>query len=283
MYLKRPHRGERRTREQILEHYEIEKGLAVRLKAADKEERKRLYSAVYDDLYRMVPCHPQLTQKRRPEAWRKAVVSQMRLLSGFLTRESVFLEIGPGDCRLSLEAARRVKKVYAVDISEKITEDVIRPGNFELVLSAGGMEAGIFDKNIDVAYSNQLMEHLHPDDALEQLKGVYDALVPGGVYICVTPHRFTGPHDISSYFDNVATGLHLKEYTNRELYQLFMAAGFTRMHSYLDLKAFYIKFPIRMVMSIERLLGALPGAARRRVSRSLLFRGILGIRVAAVK
>lgn len=283
MYLKRASKIARHGCEQLLEHYEIEKALAARLKAASKEDRKRLYAEVYDDLYRRVPYHPQLVQKMRSGAQHKAVVSQMKLLSNFLTKESVFLEIGPGDCRLSIEAASHVKKVYAVDISEKITEDIRRPNNFELVLSSDGMNSSIFNKNIDVAYSNQLMEHLHPDDALEQLKGIYDALVPGGVYICVTPHRFTGPHDISSYFDNVATGLHLKEYTNKELYNLFLAVGFVRMHSYLNLKAVYIKFPIRMVMFVEHLLGLLPYAARKKVSKMLLFRGILGIRLAAVK
>ena len=37
-------------------------------------------------------------------------------------------------------------------------------------------------------------------------------------FICLTPHRSTGPHDMSKYFGDVATGFHLKEYTNKELY-----------------------------------------------------------------
>jgi hypothetical protein len=64
-----------------------------------------------------------------------------------------------------------------------------------------------------VAYSYQLMEHLHPGDALEQLVNIYQALKRDSVYCCVTPNRISGPHDISVYFDTVAQGLHLKEYS----------------------------------------------------------------------
>jgi predicted SAM-dependent methyltransferase len=38
-------------------------------------------------------------------------------------------------------------------------------------------------ESVDLAYSNQLMEHLHPDDASEQLANVYRALKPGGVTV----------------------------------------------------------------------------------------------------
>ena len=61
------------------------------------------------------------------------------------------------------------------------------------------------------------MEHLHPDDALEQLQNIYSALVPGGIYLCITPNRLSGPQDVSRDFDMVATGFHLKEYTISEL------------------------------------------------------------------
>jgi hypothetical protein len=60
-----------RTAEQIREHYEIEKQLASRLRMAGKAERRTLYAALYDELYRRVPHHPQLTKKprRRLNAW----------------------------------------------------------------------------------------------------------------------------------------------------------------------------------------------------------------------
>ncbi len=53
--------------DQLREHYKIEKGLATRLRNASREERLHLYSFLYDELYRLVPFHPQLIRKRSPE------------------------------------------------------------------------------------------------------------------------------------------------------------------------------------------------------------------------
>ena len=132
-------------------------------------------------------------------------------MSSFLTPETTFLELGPGDCRLSFEVAKYVKNVYAIDVSKEITKYVQKPRNFHLILSDGS-SINVPLTSINIAYSNQLMEHLHPDDALVQVRNVYKTLVPGGIYICITPHRFQGPHDISKYFDDISTGIHLKEY-----------------------------------------------------------------------
>ncbi len=41
-----------------------------------------------------------------------------------------------------------------------------------------------FDSDsIDLVISNQLMEHLHPDDAYDQLREVYRVLRDGGRYV----------------------------------------------------------------------------------------------------
>lgn len=55
-----------RSLEQIREHYEMEKELANRLRFATKQERRTLYSSLYDQLFTRVPHHPQLTRKSSP-------------------------------------------------------------------------------------------------------------------------------------------------------------------------------------------------------------------------
>jgi len=206
---------DKRTFKQLKEHYEIEKKLANRLRNASREERRYLYNVLYDELYRRVPHHPQLTQKKYPELRYVKLSRQMRFLKRYLKPESIFLEVGPGDCTLSLNVAKHVKKVYAIDVSEEITKHEKFPQNFELIIS-DGCSIPVPQSSISIAYSNQLMEHLHPEDAYYQLKNIYKALNNNGKYICRTPNRLSGPHDISMYFDNVATGFHLKEYTITE-------------------------------------------------------------------
>jgi hypothetical protein len=49
---------DRRTTRQLREHYEIEKALANRLRAAKKPDRESLYATVYDELFQRVPQHP---------------------------------------------------------------------------------------------------------------------------------------------------------------------------------------------------------------------------------
>lgn len=139
----------------------------------------------------------------------------MGLLKYFLKPESIFLEIGPRECALSFEVSRHVRKVYAIDVSEEIIKAMrILPQNFELIIS-DGTSIPVPENRITIAYSDQHMERLHPDDAFVQLQNIHDALTRGCVCLCITPNRLTSPHDISLYFDKVATGFHLKEYTHR--------------------------------------------------------------------
>src|SRR6185312_3768679 len=108
--------GTARSREQILQHYLIEKKLAERLKAASRESRASLYTEVYDELFAKVPDHPQ-TVKRATVAERAAKIeSELGFLRRYMNAETNFLEIGAGDCALSLAAAGSVRTVQAVDV-----------------------------------------------------------------------------------------------------------------------------------------------------------------------
>ena len=280
--ISKPVKGETRTMGELREHYEIEKELASRLRNASKEERRSLYASLYDEIYRRVPLHPQLTQKASPEQAARVVALQMKFLERFLDKDDAFLELGPGDCSLSFEVAGRVKQAVAVDVSGEITKSATQPANFQLFLSDGS-SVPVPPESVDVAFSDQLMEHLHPDDAFEQLENICRALVPGGVYVCVTPNRLRGPHDISMYFDDTATGLHLKEYTNRGLAGLFRKAGFSRVRVYAGARGKFVRLPAWPVALCEMLLDLLPHALKRRIARSLPFRIFLGIRMVGIK
>jgi SAM-dependent methyltransferase len=206
----------------------------------------------------------------------------MKVLRPFLNKNITFLEIGPGDCALSFELTRFVKQVYAVDVSDEITKASKIPENFQLNLS-DGCSIPVPSNSVHVAYSNSLMEHLHPDDALEQLQHIYNALAPGGVYICITPNRLNGPADISKYFDVIATGFHLKEYTSFELSNLFKQVGFSRVRAYLGARGKYASLPVFPIALCEKLLDKLPHTLQKAIARTLLFRLLLGIRLIGVK
>lgn len=271
-----------RTPEQIREHYQVEKKLANRLRKSTRQERKTLYTTLYDELFRRVPHHPQLVKKATPEETAQEVAYHLRHLKSFLTPDTVFLEVGPGDCALALAVSKAVKTVYAVDVSEEITKNIQTPENFTLVLS-DGTSIPVPDHGVDVAYSYQLMEHLHPEDALDQLANIYRALAPGGIYLCITPNRLNGPHDVSRHFDPVATGFHLQEYTVAELDRLFQDTGFSTRRILIPLKSLRLFLPVGLIKLMENTVRAFPPFLQKRFASSWLGTKLFGVRMLGIK
>jgi SAM-dependent methyltransferase len=270
-----------RTLEQIKEHYEIETKLAKKLRNSAPEERLRLYSSVYEELFRLLPHHPRSVIALSDNDTASKVSFQMRNICRFLKETSVFLEIGAGDCALASEVAKLVNKVYALDITEANVRKAM-PGNLQFVLS-GGCSIPIEENSVNVAYSYQMMEHLHPDDALDQLENIYRVLAPGGIYICDTPNRLSGPHDISRHFDRVATGFHLKEYTITELSNLFRMVGFSKARIHIRITQFHAFLPTLPGVLCEMALEKLPYALRKKLSSIWPISLLLGIRLIATK
>jgi SAM-dependent methyltransferase len=278
---KRIAKDEERPLWQLREQYDIEKSLANRLRNASPEERRPLYTSVYDELYQRVPHHPQLTRKADKSVQSDTVSRQMAFLESALSVNSIFMEVGPGDCRLSVEVARLVKKVYAVDVSHEITKRTL-PENCELIIS-DGCNIPLPKNSVNVAYSNHLMEHLHPDDAIQQIRNIHDVLVDGGMYVCITPNRLNGPHDVSQYFDDVASGFHLKEYTITELTDLFRATGFKKVRAHVSLKGPFLPIPLLLIRWIETVLIQLPFSLSNRIAGWLPVKLLLAARVVGVK
>jgi hypothetical protein len=152
----------------------------------------------------------------------------------------------------------------------------------KLIIS-DGKSIDVPPDTVTVAYSTQLMEHIHPDDALEQVKNIVRSLASGGVYICTTPNRLTGPHDISVYFDEVATGMHMREYTASELVALFRGIGFSRVQTYIGVKGKYFRFPLGGIVGAEKCVSVLPRFIRAHVVTFPGIRGLLCVSVVGIK
>jgi SAM-dependent methyltransferase len=276
-------KGEKRSFDEIYHHYSIEKQLAGRLINANRQERLKLYQLVYDELFRLVPTHPQVIQKlcSNGEIDRRIKLNLI-LIRKFVDKNSIYLEIGPGDCTLAYEVCKFVKQVYAIDVSKEISANTSYPHNFSLIIS-NGLEIPIENTPVNLAFSDQLMEHLHPDDAMEQLNNIFLALRKGGRYICITPNSLNGPHDISKYFDDVSTCFHLKEYTVSELSKIFKKVGFTKINIFFRFKKLFIKLPIRPVIFLEKILKYFPVKLRHKIMNVYPFRAIFEFQITGVK
>jgi SAM-dependent methyltransferase len=273
------------TREQLRHHYAIERELADRLRRAPRDARRTLYNDVFDELLRRVPDHPLLRARfdalelSRRE---RTVGEQLRFLGRFLTLRSTFLEIGAGDCSLSLNAAGYVDRVYSIEVCAQIVGMPRPQPNVKLALS-DGVSIPVSEASIDVAFSDQVMQHLHPEDAREQLDNIRRSLKAGGVYVCFMPHRACGPQDVSGYFGEQPCGLHLHEYSAREARKLFLEAGFTRLRFYAGGRGFFMHVPYALLSAAEACLEALPRRLRRSAGANPFMRALLGLRIVATK
>lgn len=271
-----------RTAESVRAQYEIEKELALRLKNAPREERAKLYPAVYNELFQRVPDHPQNT-KQGTTRQAQTLRVQHRILGPYLNPGVSFLEIGAGDCALSHGVAPKVKQVFGLEVSTEIPRAGEDPANFTFVLS-DGVGVPLDGNSVDVAFSWQVIEHIHPDDATGQLREIFRVLKPEGIYLCVTPNRLIGPGDVSIFFDREAQGLHLKEYSVSELAKLFKGAGFRRVWvERLLWGTRRVRLPIWPMAILERLLETLPWALRVKIARTKFTKRVLDLTVGAQK
>ena len=249
----------------FLEQYQAEKALRLRLlQASSYAERYHIATEGYNDFVRSFPAMGPHGFRADLKRRQKSTKSQLGLLNRYLKPDTVFLELGCGACVLCLEAAKRVRHVIGLDISSEIVNFDFISYNLNLVIGNACTLDDIPDNSVDVAYSTDLIEHLHPDDAQMHVREVQRVLFNNGVYICITPNRVTGPHDVSRHFGfRVADGLHLKEYSCSELVHLFKEAGFYCHRALIGAKATYIHIPIWILLAIEYIIEALPSYLSR--------------------
>jgi SAM-dependent methyltransferase len=234
---------------------------------------------VYDELFERVPDHPQLTRRAAAEEQAAYAQQQVALIRRILAPGGSYVEIGAGDCATVRRVAEFAGSAIAVEVSTDIIPSDLPP-NVRVAIS-DGVTVPVAAGSADLVYSNQLMEHLHPDDAMQQLRNIATALRPGGRYLCITPNRLTGPHDISAGFSDEARGFHLREYTYGELAATFRRAGLSRLRVLERPPGRWSTrtalLPLGPYVLIERLAGVWPGD----VSGSRLFDRLLNIRLIA--
>jgi SAM-dependent methyltransferase len=256
-----------RSQERLRRHYEVEKALADRLRrTATREARARLYESMYDTLFAAVPDHPRLTRARDRAFIERVNRGRLAIVSSYLRPHARVLDIGAGDCTFSFELARRARNVTAIEISEGSSALEGAPQNFQLLLY-DGFNLPVAPGSIDLAFSDQLVEHLHVDDVEWHFKMIAQALAPGGHYVFRTPHRFTGPHDVSMYFTKGdPQGFHMKEWTYGELRTVLQRTGYGKLTAIWCAKGVAARLPFWVMVAKEAALRPLPRGLRRKIS-----------------
>ena len=261
------------------QHFVLEKKLANELRNSTLQDRKILYKRVYNDLFTTYPevTHGVNATPADRMNW------QLKLLKRFFDKDKVLLEIGAGDCLLSKELAKHYKKIVAYEVADSIPFVEGKPENFELKIF-NGFDMSEQPSSYDIIYSNQVFEHLHPDDTIPLLRAYNTYLNKNGKLVIVTPHKFTGPHDISRDFCENAEGFHLKEYTYKELKSLLKATGYKKIKGYIGYsKLGYIGLNISFMVFTERVYNSFPAFLKKRLRHSTVLFNLFGLKIIAEK
>jgi ubiquinone/menaquinone biosynthesis C-methylase UbiE len=271
-------RREPRSDDRLIAHYVLETRLAAELLDAPPSERVTVYRAAYDTLFSELVDHPQ--HRAGSISVSERVQEQMQFLQPFLAPDQAWLEIGCGDASLSFAMVARSRQAYGVDVTDVLIDRTAAPANFRFV-ETDGTRIAVAGGTVDLAYSNQLLEHLHPDDALAHLREMRRVLRRGGRYVCRTPSRVTGPHDISAYFDYRARGFHLVEYDHSSLARLFREAGFRAVTPIVRVKGKILTPPLALGRLFDAIMLSLPRPVRAAVARLAGVPALAGVAVCA--
>jgi len=273
--------GDRRPADRLIAHYEVEVVLAEKLRHSSRETRNRTYREVYRDLFNKLSDHPRHT--RAHDARRTDVTKLLRIVGRFVARDDRVLEIGAGDAALSRNICDRALSVVAVDVDDALVGAKMAPRNFRYLLS-DGVSLPLPDASISLAISNQLLEHIHPDDTLAHLREVNRVLSAGGRYLIMTPSSICGPHDVSRYFDRRARGMHLREFDAETIRNCLRAAGFTRLVFYAARGGhLFFSMPYWLARGLDLAFSLVPSSLHTRLVRNKLTRTLLGLTVVAYK
>jgi 2-polyprenyl-3-methyl-5-hydroxy-6-metoxy-1,4-benzoquinol methylase len=234
------------TPEMVALHWRVERDGRAAMLESEPSGRLEAGARAYDDL-------------RRACTWFKAYDASPPLgETAFLyapfdrlvgNARSVF-EVGSGNGDLITFLARKGRRCVGSEPSVEPEGKYAPEANSLEWHRANGvdLERSEPGASYDVVISNQVVEHMHPNDLETHSRSVLAILKPGGRYILATPHVYLGPADLSQVFGlKQAVCHHLKEYRYWELARVLTQAGFVR------LEAFYV-----VPKPIRKLLGA-PG------------------------
>lgn len=252
------------TPEQRAKQYELEQRLRTEILASTPSTRGEVTRIAYDRLYREAPWHPDI--RRTPESRMARLVRTASLLGNHVRHAKRVLEVGCGSGDMMNFLANHYPQVQftGVDISEvKLTSHTQQwPSNLSFQTADCVRPTGV-GTGYDLVISEQLLEHLHPEDGPLHIGSIRKLIRPGGYFAIGTPNRWTGPHDVSAYFATTASGTHLREWSVGELTKTLKDAGFARVTTDIPLVAH-----LRRVLPVDGDIMTMPAGIKIAMERA---------------
>jgi len=231
----------------------VEEDVRRLLLTTDDNSRNSAYEKGYEKLHAFFQENRKMLPEQEflYEPLTDRALSFKRTICKIVGKNKKVLEVGCGDGILSLAIALQGNNVIGADISDLCVSIAdmnrqklnLKPENVHF-LQMSASKINFADKTFDFVISHDLLEHLHPSDALLHLSEVHRVLKVGGIYICVTPNRYLG----------FSIPAHLKEYTYHELGELMETFGFSNFRSTLLFHGFALNciVPVTIKLPLEQ-------------------------------
>lgn len=221
-----------KTRDEWLKHHyliECDYSQRILLSPKNSRERTQLFREGYNEITK-------ITESYNPGGgetdYTDIVVS---IIKKRLKKGSRVFDLGCATGNLLYKLALIGYEVEGIDVSddliEKANEKLHSISKWNSVKQADIMSY-VVEKTFDCIVMDNAIEHFHPDTINDILRKCHGMLNENGYMIILTPHRFSGPHDISKYFlplGSKSKGFHLKEFSFTDLYEHLKLAGFNEI------------------------------------------------------
>jgi SAM-dependent methyltransferase len=214
------------TEEMILQHWELEKTYTRQLLSSTPQNRWEIFERCYTGLYESLPWLNTLVLQTE-KANRTEDFEDWKALLGQPPQR--IYEVGSGKGEMINYLSQCGFQCVGTDVThERGHKHVPDNRNLSWEITDGvHLDKFTSNKSYDIVLSDQVIEHLHPDDIIIHFQSVFEVLKDDGKYIFRTPHVHQGPSDISEVFGcNRSMGMHLKEYTFTEINKSLHLAGF---------------------------------------------------------
>lgn len=209
-------------------HYEFEKEYAKKVNASLKGSHER--NQIFEDSYTKIIGD--IIEQYNPSGGESSNNNQiMPIIYNLVLPGGNVLDLGCGSGSLVktlLEAGYRAK---GIDVSKNCIERARK--NLSNAHQNCIEQADIFhfqsSQSFDCIVMDNVIEHFPADSIQDVLSKCYQLLNKGGCIIIFTPHKFSGPHDISKHFLPLgakAEGSHLREFSFCDLEIDLQAVGF---------------------------------------------------------
>ena len=242
--------------DQLIEGFEVESHYhQLLINEPDQNKRIEIYNEFYSKLMHVY----QRTQSKEEE--HNSKLKYVRLFEKEIKNKSVIdFGCGQGDMLLAIAKQLPFKSLTGVDVF--IPEELKTNGQISFE------EKGIIHykshKKYEVAISDNVLEHLVKEDAIEHMKHVGKSLTEQGIFIAIMPNRLFGPADVTRIKDFSASGKtkaqggHVNESTYHELVEQLRVAGFRKFRTILPIPKFKytllrnLRIPLGWLLFIEK-------------------------------